>query len=154
MVLLCNVAWALPAVSDAPENGQWAANTKWFQIKNQKNKVIRADVLTSEGYLALTNQNVIKSDVALWCIVGNETNGYKFYNRAIGPSKVLGMTGSGAVASAVFVAEGTDGYRTAFDIVESEDDGYWCMKDHGSANNYWNQRDPRLAYWDDSSAQK
>ncbi|MBO7260705.1 MAG: hypothetical protein J6U97_04370 [Bacteroidaceae bacterium] len=154
-VLLTSVgAWAQPQVSDAPSNGQWAANTTWFQIKNQKNKVIRADVLTSEGYLALTNQNVIKSDVALWSIVGNETDGYKFYNRAIGPSKVLGMTGSGAGASAVFVAEGTDGYRTAFDIVASTDQGYWCMKDHGSANNYWNQRDPRLAYWASDAAQK
>ena len=154
-VLLTSVgAWAQPQVSDAPSNGQWAVNTTWFQIKNQKNKVIRADVLTDEGYLAMTNQNVIKSDVALWCIVGNETNGYKFYNRAIGPSKVLGMKGSEDKAYAEFIDPNEDGYTKAFDIVESTDNGYWCMKDHGSANKYWNQRDPRLAYWDNSSAQK
>ena len=145
---------ALPAISDAPADGQWAANTTWFQIKNQKNKFIRIDALTSEGYLALTNGNATSGDVGLWCIVGNETDGYKFYNRAKGTEVVLGMTGSEAAAAAVFVAEGTEEYTTRFDIVASTEEGHWCMKEHGSANNYWNQRDPRLAYWAHDNAQK
>ena len=154
MALVCNVMWAQPAVSDAPSDGQWAANTTWFQIKNQKNKVIRADALTAEGYLALTNGTVTNGDAGLWCIVGDAENGYKFYNRAKGADVVLGMTGSEASAAAIFVAIGTEGYTTAFDIVASTDDGYWCVKEHGSTNNYWNQRDPRLAYWKHDNAQK
>ena len=154
MALVCNVMWAQPAVSDAPTDGQWAANTTWFQIKNQKNKVIRADALTNEGYLSLGIETVTNGDAGLWCIVGDAENGYKFYNRAKGADVVLGMTGSEASAAAIFVAIGTEGYTTAFDIVASTDDGYWCVKEHGSTNNYWNQRDPRLAYWPHDNAQK
>lgn len=154
MALVCNAMWAQPAVSDAPADGQWAANTTWFQIKNQKNKAIRIDALTTEGYLALTNGNITNGDVGLWCIVGNETDGYKFYNRAKGTEVVLGMIGSEANASAVFVTVGTEGYATAFDIVASAEEGYWCVKEHDSTNNYWNQRDPRLAYWASDNAQK
>ena len=154
MALVCGVAWAQPAVSDAPTDGQWAANTTWFQIKNQKDKVIRADALTNEGYLSLGIGTVTSGDAGLWCIVGDAENGYKFYNRAKGADVVLGMTGSEASAAAIFVAIGTEGYTTAFDIVASTDDGYWCVKEHGSTNNYWNQRDPRLAYWKHDNAQK
>ena len=145
---------SLPAVSDAPTDGQWAANTTWFQIKNQKNKVVRADALTAEGYLSLQNGTVTSGDAGLWCIVGDAENGYKFYNRAKGANLFLGMKGTGGNGLAVFVDDKAEGYTTAFDIVASTDEGYWCMKNHGSTNSYWNQRDPRLAYWEDNLAQQ
>ena len=152
-VLLTSVgAWAQPAVSDAPENGQWAANTTWYQLKLRNNRVVRADVLTAEGYLALTNTTVTNGDAGLWCIVGNANDGYRFYNRAKGANVFLGMKGDEDNGLAVFVDANTTGYTTAFDFVESSTANHWCVKDHGSNNKYWNYRNPRLAYWNTSIA--
>lgn len=152
-VLLTSVgAWAQPAVSDAPENGQWAANTTWYQLKLRNNRVVRADVLTAEGYLALTNTTVTNGDAGLWCIVGNANDGYKFYNRAKGANVFLGMKGDEGDGLAVFVDANTTGYTTAFDFVKSNNADYWCVKDHGTSNKHWNYRAPRLAYWNTSSA--
>ena len=155
MALVCNVAWAQPAVSDAPENGQWAANTTWFQMETGNNYSYRADVLTSGGKLALSSQVDAKSDVALWCLVGNVDNGYHFYNRAKGTGVVLGMKNG----LAEFVAPGTSGYITAFDFVQSEKTGntYWCVKEHGSANNYLNrngQGEQNVQFWNSPDAVK
>lgn len=152
MALLCNVAWAQPAVSDAPTNGKWAENTTWFQLKLRNGRVVRADVLTGEGYLALTNTTTTNGDAGLWCIVGNANDGYKFYNRAKGTDVFLGMKGDEGNGLAVFVDANTTGYTTAFDFVESSTANHWCVKDHGSSNKYWNYRSPRLAYWANNSA--
>ena len=141
------------AISDVPSNGEWAQNTTWFQIKNGNGKVLRADALTTEGYLALNNTNTTLSDVGLWCVVGNSDDGYMFYNKAKGTAVVIGMTGSEGQASAVFVAPGASGYTTTFDIVPSTDHTNLCVKAYGTANKYWNERAPRLAYWDNNLAQ-
>lgn len=140
--------------SDAPTEGQWAKNTNWFQLKNQVEKVLRTDALTSEGYLALTNSNTPKSDVTLWCVVGDAENGYKFYNKAKGTGLVLGMKGAEDAAYAELVSPDAEGYTTTFDIVATTDARYLCIKEHGSDNNYWNQRNGRLAYWADDRAQQ
>ena len=116
MALVCNVTWAQPAAPPAPQNGQWAEGTVWYRIKTKNNYSLRADVLTSNGHLALSNTTDANSDIALWCVVGDETNGYRFYNKAKGTEVVLGMTGSGDNAYAIFTADGTSGYATAFDF--------------------------------------
>ena len=45
----------------------------------------------TEGKLRLSNSTTPADDNAnaLWCVVGSETDGYKFYNKASGTSKVL-----------------------------------------------------------------
>ena len=150
-------AWAQPQTSDAPADGQWAANTTWYRVETGNNYSLQIDKVTSEGYLALTSTTDSNSDIALWCVVGNQEGGYKFYNKAKGTTVVLGMTGTDGGASAVFVEDGADGYTTAFDFVRSEKSGaeYWCIKAHGTPNNYWNRLnsgDNRLKYWNSTSA--
>ena len=142
----------MPYVSNAPSNGAWDANTTWYQLKLRNGRVVRADVLTGEGYLALTNTTTTNGDAGLWCIVGNANDGYKFYNRAKGANVFLGMMGDEDNGLAVFVDANTTGYTTAFDFVKSNNANYWCVKDHGTPNKYWNYRNPRLAYWNTSAA--
>ena len=160
-VLLTSVgAWAqqqtFSQTSDAPSDGQWAANTQWFVIHNASGQYLNSSYHT-DGNLKLTGLNGSLADEALWCIVGDATKGYQFYNKAKGTTVVLGITGNDEDARATFVDPNSEGYTTSFDLVQSTktDDTYWCMKEPNSAtNNYWNKRGDYLAYWNSESAQK
>ena len=150
--MVCNVSWAQPTVSPAPADGQWAAGTTWYQIKTGHGNYLRSDVLQDGSKLALTSTNSAVEKASLWCITGNATDGFTFYNFAKGPQAPLGMTGSEANAYAELVTDAT-GYTTTFDFTESKKTGgYWCVKEHGSKNNYWNKRSNRLAYWNSTDA--
>lgn len=152
MGMVCSVGWAQPTVSPAPSDGQWAEGTTWYQIKTGYGHYLRSDVLQDDTKLALTSTNATPDKAGLWCITGNETDGFTFYNYAKGPNAPLGMTGSEANAYAELVEDAT-GYTIAFDFTESMKEGdWWCVKEHGSANNYWNNRSNRLAYWNSTDA--
>ena len=154
LMLPCLGAWAQPQTSDAPTNGEWAANTTWFLITNGQGYLLSKNI-ADNGNLMLTQTTTNEAtDDLLWCVVGDATNGYKFYNKAAGTEEVLGLTGADGSARATFVTEGTDNYTTAFEFTRSGLTGatYWCMKQKGSDNNYWNKRGNYLAYWNSSSA--
>ena len=156
--VLCTMgAWAQPKVSDAPSNGQWAANTTWHIMYNASNQFLNSSYAEdATGNLLMNNTTASASDEALWCIVGSAEAGYKFYNKAKGADVVLGISGAGQDARATFVSPTSGTHTISFDIVQSAktDDTYWCMKEHGSKNNYWNKRGNYLAYWNDAEAQK
>lgn len=146
------MAWAQPAVSPAPTGGEWTEGTTWYQIKTGHGNYLRSDVVTTEGYLLLTNSTATLEDAGLWCLVGDEQNGFTFYNRATGPNKPLAMYGEEASAYAELKENPTG--HTAFDFTKSKKTGddWWCLKQHGSDNNYWNKRGNRLAYWNSTQA--
>ena len=155
--LLCTMgAWAQLKVSDAPSNGQWAANTTWHIMYNASNQFLNSSYVDDAGNLLMNNTTASASDEALWCIVGTEEAGYKFYNKAKGADVVLGISGADQNARATFVSPTSGTHTISFDIVQSAktDDTYWCMKEHGSENKYWNKRGNYLAYWNDAEAQK
>lgn len=154
MMLPCLGAWAQPQTSDAPTNGEWAANTTWFLITNGQGYLVSKNIADNNGNLKLSQTTTTEAtDDLLWCVVGSAENGYTFYNKAAGTDKILGLTGAQANARATFVTTGTANYVTAFDIVASKKSGYYCMKEKGSNNNYWNRRGEYLAYWNDAQAQ-
>ncbi len=146
------MAWAQPEASPAPANGKWADGTTWYQIKTGGGNYLRSDIVTNDGYLALTNSTSTLDDVALWCFVGDAQSGYTFYNRAKGPNKPLAMYGAEENAYAL-LAENPTG-TTSFDFTQSKKSGdtWWCLKAHGSDCNYWNKRNNRLAYWSSPQA--
>ena len=147
------MAWAQPAASPAPTSGKWAIGTTWYTIKTGHGNYLRSDVLQDGEKLALTNSTRTTEDAGLWCFVGNSTDGYTFYNRATGASAPLAMYGSEADAYALLAENPTDG-DTAFDFTKSKKSNgdWWCLKEHGSNNNYWNKRSDRLAYWNSTDA--
>lgn len=128
-------------ISDAPNGEEWAANTQWYLIR-----VAAVDgwhpnagyLSTEEAYIHESNlrtdvKNIPSTDKGLWCIVGNETDGYKFYNKGEGTSKVLGFS-----RWAKMYDKGASEATVSFDLAQSSFCGLAsCVKLHGKANNPW-----------------
>ena len=78
--------------SDAPTATDWAGNTTWYKITLKGGYLSTSDVDTN-GYLyANKTTEPFADESSWWCIVGNNETGYKFYNKAAGVNKVLGVS--------------------------------------------------------------
>ena len=129
--------------SDAPSDGTWASNTQWYLIRvayTDSYHPKAAYLSTEYGYtnnngLLLDNDVLPTTDKGLWCIVGNETDGYKFYNKGEGTTKVLGVSGW----SKMYDATSTEDVAMSFDIVSSTAKSTaHCVKAHGKSDgDYW-----------------
>lgn len=157
-------------VSDAPattNGGRWATNVKWYFLH-----FVNSDGHHTAGYMGTSGDQYINtqgqlllngtakpmSSAGLWSFVGSDGDGYKFYNRNTGISKVLSVT-TGGVAK--MLAEGTDGQMQLFDYAAStsEDNnfkGKATFKFHGDGNYYLNNSDgaPKchVAVWNTADA--
>ena len=143
--------------SDAPSDGTWASNTQWYLIRvayTDDHHPKAGYLNTEDGYtngngLLLNNDAVPTTDKGLWCIVGDETNGYKFYNKGEGTSKVLGVSGW----SKMYDVSSTDDIAMSFDIASSTAiSKAHCVKFHGKSDGdyWWNNSDGggcHLSYW-------
>lgn len=99
---------------------------------------------------------------AYWCIVADGENGYKLYNRAAGPNKVLGLSqtttsddfdGTRANFYAATTASSATEVGTTFDISLMQDQTViYKVKLKDSQNLYWNQRAGYLGYWNNGGA--
>lgn len=135
----------------------WNEDTKWYKMK--MNNTSWRYVETGGSYTNTSGKlNLIQSAssnllTGAWAVVGDDTNGYKFYNMGEGPSKVLGMTGSEGSARTFMVDAATpgDGVTTTFDITYHSD-GNWYIKKHGTTNEYINNRDYYVALWNHTNA--
>ena len=125
-------------------------NARWYTIKVANGGYLSTKTGYRDGVnLLLSNTTEDTSDNGLWTFIGNETDGYTFYNKARGGSYVLGMSGSEANGRAKMVAESSTTTVTKFDMGKNGE-GFW-IKDHGSTSKYWNKRGNFLAYWDNSA---
>ena len=125
-------------------------NAKWYTIKVGNGGYLSFKTGYKDGvYLLLNNTTEDTSDNGLWTFIGNETDGYTFYNKFRGGNYVLGMSGSEASGRAKMVAESNTTLVTKFDI-GTNGEGFW-IKDHGSEHKYWNKRGNYLAYWDNAA---
>ena len=132
-------------ISDAPEGGNWAANTQWYLIR----MAATDNWHPNAGYLGTEEANLSDTDLrtdqtatpttdkGLWCIVGNAADGYKFYNKGEGTSKVLGIASGGKAK--LYDASATDAKALTFDIASSTYDSFAkCVKCHGQSDgDYW-----------------
>lgn len=147
-------------VSAAPDSSTgttvWNEDTKWYKLKTNSSSWRYVD--TNHAYCDASGNfqlnKTASSDAlsALWAVEGNETDGYKLYNMATGPGKVLGVTGSEDNARTKMVDKDNPGANvtTAFDITYHYD-GNWYIKKHGTNNEYFNYRDGNLALWNSSA---
>ncbi len=145
--MVCSVAWAQPKASPTPTDGQWAKGTVWYQVKTGNGYYFRSDVLTDDGTINLTKQELSGSDADLWCFVGDDASGYKVYNRSKGTGFSLGKVDG----NAKFVENGTMTFDFA---VTNVGDNFRCMKEHGTASNYLNRNGAsgKLVFWNSTSA--
>lgn len=146
--------------SSAPSNGSWASDTKWYKM-SLGGKYLSAYSTDHNGSL-LDNAATVEGAGAYWCVVGDETNGYKFYNRAAGPNKVFGIVSAltnddNDVTRASFYTSATvsasSEVSTTFDLgLYTNSTNEYHAKRHGNGYYYWNQRGKYLGYWNSTSA--
>lgn len=150
--------------STAPSKGSFAADTHWFTICLRGTYLSVENVDANSYFYSGNDFNTINNtiDKGLWCVVGDETKGYKFYNKSVGPTKVLainyvtsGSEGGGARAKMVDAStenattEGADNWLTTFNIHKNETSyvGAYSVSVKGLTNYYLNQRPDYLAFW-------
>lgn len=148
-------------ISDAPNSdGTWASNTQWYLIRVALTDGYHPNagfLSTDENYvnangLLLSNKTVPTNDKGLWCIVGDNANGYKFYNKGEGTTKVLGISET-SKWSKMYETSSTESVAMSFDIANSTADSKaHCVKFHGKSDGdyWWNNADAggcHLSYW-------
>lgn len=151
--------------SSALVDGNWAENTQWYLIRvaltddhHPKAGYLSADenYVNANG-LTLVNEAVPTNDKGLWCIVGDDANGYKFYNKGEGTTKVLGMSEKSGWSN-MYDASTSENVVMSFDIANSTADSKaHCVKFHGKDGDYWwNNSDGggtcHLSFWNYSSS--
>lgn len=156
---------AVMQTSTAPDDNGFAADTHWYTMW-LRGCYISVGNVDNGSYLKVSNSFDPFNDIdkALWCIVGDETKGYKLYNKSEGPTKVLAVKyiasdGSAYTkmvdANTVDATEKGEGkWRVTFDFHKntgSEVGGY-TISAKGVTNYYLNKRDPYLACWFDAKA--
>ena len=114
--------------------------------------------------LKLSNVAQPTDDAGKWCVVGDETTGYRFYNKASGTSKVLGIVyasnkeGGDSRASMIDysseLVNSTDNNGVGFLFGQSNTiyqggafDAFYLKGVSGDTQRYWNNRDHYLSYW-------
>lgn len=157
--------------STAPSKGSFDADTHWFTIRLRGTYLSVENVDANSYFYSGNGFNTINNtiDKGLWCVVGDETKGYKFYNKSVGPTKVLAINyvsydrnteGGGARAKMVDAStenattEGADNWLTTFNIHKNvtSNVGAFSVSVKGLTDYYLNQRPPYLAFWISSSA--
>lgn len=151
--------------SEAPSNGQWAANTHWYTIKTHTSNKDASDyfyLCTNEKGTAPNGCLVInatdRSADGIWCVVADGNGNYQFYNYVEGPNKVLGMTGDEANGRAKMYVAGTteDGVTKSFTYTSTatkpDNNDAAAFKVPNTNNKYWNNRNGYLAFWADNAA--
>lgn len=146
-------------ISDAPEGENWAANTQWYLIRvaltdgyHPYAAYLNTESRNDKGLL-LKDVTVPTTDKGLWCIVGNDADGYKLYNKGEGTTKVLGV-GSWAK---MYDVTGSEDVTKSFDFANSTATANAkCVKFHGKTDGdyWWNNNDGNgachLSYWKDA----
>lgn len=136
-----------------PSATTWASGTTWYKMKIDGGKYITLSQTGDYGSLTLSATTANNTDMRdLWCVTGNETDGYQFYNMAAGPSAVLGMTGTEDKARARMYSKTMLEYIdvapiTVFDRKTPAGKAYEDFVFHGTNNNTWNNRGGFLALW-------
>lgn len=148
-------------VSSAPSNGSWASGTKWYKM-SLREKYLSAYDADVNGNVRAAATEAPTGAGAYWCIVADGENGYKLYNRAAGPNKVLGLSqtttsdgfdGTRACFYAATTASSATEVGTTFDISLMKDQTViYKVKLKDSQNLYWNQRAGYLGYWNNGGA--
>ena len=139
-------------------DGQFADGTAWYTLQIAANGFVIADNGTAD-HIALTDYVSDATDEAqLWAFVGDNTNGYKLYNKQAGATKVLaapttmkGTTGGESYPILVDAEALPDGYTDMWQFSTSSDlgagDTYYYMYEKGYTSNKVNNRGNKLAFW-------
>lgn len=132
----------------------FAANTVWYTLQIGEKGFYLGDS-SGADFIALNRSRMPEvSDKHLWCFVGNNTDGYRIYNKAAGAGKVLAapsVTGDGGNSFAILKdANNLNGYSDLWILSTSNNlTGKRAFYLNVKGHNSWklNNRDTKLAFW-------
>lgn len=138
-------------------DGEFAEDTQWYTMAIGAAGYVFTNQLNDVGAMPLSETTLTYADSQLWCFVGNDTDGYRFYNKAEGTSKQLsapanpaslGTTGANAyVILADPTEETTRTYLWDFQTSTNLSTTAYYLNVHGSSNLRINNRSGNLAFW-------
>ena len=135
--------------SDAPSATDWAENTTWYKI-TLKGGYLSTNDVNENGYLyAIKTAEPFADESSWWCIVGDNETGYKFYNKAAGVNKVLGvskMDQDGKARAEMCDVSSTDLATNFVSNTNGNVTNVFYFKEKNS-NVYVNQRDGFFSNW-------
>lgn len=135
--------------SDAPSATDWAENTTWYKM-TLKNFYLSTLNVDDKGYLyANKAAEPFADESSWWCIVGNNETGYKFYNKAAGVNKVLGvskMTEDGKARAEMCDVNNTELATNFVSNTYGSTNNVFYIKEKNS-NKYVNLRDNYFSNW-------
>ena len=145
---------SLPFATTTIVDGEFAPATIWYAIRIGHSGA----VLTPNGdaeFIALETVHTTYEDAHLWCFVGDATNGFSLYNKAVGTGKRLAspkaMTGQdGGTAFPVMKADGDTQYSYLWSLSPSDkiaNVAGFFLSQQGVAANKLNNRNGKLAFW-------
>lgn len=165
--LLGMAAIAISTWADVPfkpttiTDGKFATDTEWYTLGIGAAKLRISDngtdnFITLGGFITADDEN-------MWCFVGNETDGFKIYNKKTGITKVLAapatMDGKsdGTAYAYLQTAEGLANtqcdlwdFKAATKTSNDKDlsiKGGYFVNEHGHTSNILNNRGGKLAFW-------
>lgn len=130
--------------SEAPSSGKWAPNTTWYKM-SLRAKYVTAFSADVSGNLYAKQSAEVFGEGALWCIVGDDENGYKLYNMFAGPNKPMTLTNmanDGAGRAQLVEGEGT-----FLDIKTKDGSEGFYVKPFGTENQWVNERGGYFSNW-------
>ncbi len=135
--------------SEAPTANDWAENTTWYKM-TLNNFYLSTLNVDGNGYL-LANKTTepLVDESSWWCIVGDNETGYKFYNKAAGVNKVLGvskMTEDGKARAEMCDINNTELATNFVSNTNGNVPNVFYFKEKNS-NVYVNQRDGFFSNW-------
>lgn len=137
--------------SDAPSATDWAENTTWYKM-TLKNFYLSTLNVDDKGYLyANKAAEPFADESSWWCIVGDNETGYKFYNKAAGVNKVLGvskMTEDGKARAEICDVNNTELATNFVSNTNGSTNNVFYIKEKNS-NKYVNLRDNYFSNWTD-----
>lgn len=137
--------------SNAPSTTDWAENTTWYKI-TLKGGYLSTNDVNENGYLyANKTAEPFADESSWWCIVGDNETGYKFYNKAVGVNKVLGvsnMTQDGKARAEMCDVNSTVLATNFVFNTNGNTNNVFYFKEKKS-NVYVNQRDGFFSNWTD-----
>lgn len=134
--------------SEAP-SADWAENTTWYKI-TLKGGYLSTNDVNENGYLyANKTAEPLADESSWWCIVGDNETGYKFYNKAAGVNKVLGvskMDQDGKARAEMCDVNSTELATNFVSNTNGNTNNVFYFKEKNS-NVYVNQRDGFFSNW-------
>lgn len=133
-------------------DGNFAPETTWYTMQIHAPGYVLSDEVDDAGAMPLSRTETTYAGGDLWCFVGNDTDGYKIYNRAAGTAKSLAapttMTGTtGSTSYPILREPGISGQCYDWNFTTGSLAGSWFMYEMGHTANKVNVRDGRLAFW-------